>query len=85
MESSLPELLLAGAKLMLIGMSIVFLFLMLLVWVIDTAARLIQRYSPDEPGLLQPESGVSAPSVSGEADAEIVAAIAAAIHRYQNK
>ncbi|QXP84875.1 OadG family protein [Methylococcus sp. Mc7] len=85
MESSIPELLLAGSRLMLIGMTIVFLFLALLVGVIHTSSRLIGRYSPEEPVALKPVSAVPVRSAGGEDEAEIVAAITAAIHRYQNK
>lgn len=49
MESSLSELLFAGIRLMFIGMTIVFLFLALLVWVIGVSSRLLNRYSPEEP------------------------------------
>ncbi|AAU91399.1 OadG family protein [Methylococcus capsulatus] len=85
MESSIPELLLAGGRLMFIGMTIVFLFLALLVGVIHVTSRLIGRYSPEEPVALKPVSAVVARSTGGEDEAEIVAAITAAIHRYQNK
>ncbi|MDD2767780.1 MAG: OadG family protein [Methylococcus sp.] len=85
MESSIPELMLVGTRLMFIGMTIVFLFLALLVGVIHTASRLVERYSPDEPAALKPAKVMPEPSASGEDEAEIVAAITAAIHRYQNK
>lgn len=70
---------------MLIGMTIVFLFLALLVGIIHTAARVIGRYSPEEPAALKPAKVAPEPSVAGEDPVEIVAAITAAIHRYQNK
>ncbi|WP_267313391.1 OadG family protein [Methylococcus geothermalis] len=70
---------------MLIGMTIVFLFLALLVGVIHATSRLLGRYSPEEPIVLKPASTVPVRNVGGEDEAEIVAAITAAIHRYQNK
>ncbi len=81
MDSSIAEMLLAGVKLMLIGMGIVFLFLALLVAIIGLTARLLQRSSP-EPELL---SGLPRPGSEIEAgDAEVVAVIAAALHRLRN-
>lgn len=82
MESSLTESLLAGSKLMLIGMSIVFLFLALLVWIIGVTSKLLHGYIPEpEPGPMRPGYG----SGAEPEDAEVVAAIGAAIHRYRNQ
>ena len=85
MDSSIGELLLSGAKLMLIGMGIVYLFLALLVWVIGVNSKLLQRFSPEP---LSP-FGQPAPSAQPLDDgngneAEIVAVISAAIHHHQN-
>jgi oxaloacetate decarboxylase gamma subunit len=80
MELSIGELVLSGVKLMFIGMGIVFLFLALLVWVINVTSKLIQRFSPEAP---QPLSHSAAPAE--ENDAELVAAITAAIHLHQNQ
>jgi len=84
MEPSTSELLFSGIKLMFIGMTIVYLFLALLVWVINVTAGLIQRYSPEVPAHLQPpaEGGVSS---SETVRREVIAAISAAIHQYQKK
>ena len=81
MESSIGELVISGVKLMFIGMGIVFLFLALLVWVIGLTSRLIQRFSPEAPTHLP----YPAQGGAQEADAELVAAITAAIHSHQNK
>jgi len=82
MESSFGELVFSGVKLMFIGMGIVYLFLALLVWVIGLTSRLIQRFSPEAP------AHIPHPAPSGdteENDADLVAAITAAIHSHQNK
>ena len=82
MELSFGELVLSGVKLMFIGMGIVYLFLALLVWVIGMTSKLIQRFSPEAP------IHISHPAPAGdieENDAELVAAITAAIHSHQNK
>jgi oxaloacetate decarboxylase gamma subunit len=82
MDSSIGELIVSGVELMFIGMGIVYTFLALLVWVIGVTSRLLLRYSPEQPAHL-PAS--AAPQGVGPGnDAEIVAAIAAAIRRYRN-
>ena len=83
MQPSITELLLAGAKLMLIRMGIVFLFLALLVWMIGVTSNLVHRYTDESspsPGLSFPPDANSEPE-----DAELVAVIAAAIHHYENQ
>jgi oxaloacetate decarboxylase gamma subunit len=79
METSLPDMLLAGAKLMLIGMGIVYLFLALLVAIIGATAKLLRRYGPETASL----PDLVAQAEPGEAD--VVAAIAAAVHRYRHR
>ncbi len=81
MESSLPELLLSGIKLMLIGMGIVYLFLALLVWIIGITHKLLNRYTPEP----EPIPMWAAQGFDEQNDAEIVAAIAAALHRYRKQ
>jgi oxaloacetate decarboxylase gamma subunit len=84
MEYSLAELLVSGFKLMLIGMTIVYLFLVLLVWIIGITSKLINRYVPEPEPEHAPSASVLAPDVEPN-QSEIVAAITAAIHRYQNQ
>jgi oxaloacetate decarboxylase gamma subunit len=84
MEPSIGELVLSGAKLMLVGMGIVYLFLALLVWVIGITSRLIHRYSPEEPHISSPVAPSRAHETEHD-DTELVAAITAAIHQYQDK
>jgi len=72
---------------MLIGMGIVFLFLMLLVWVINVSSRIISRFDP-EPLPLHDQSALS-DSAASEDEAveptELAAVISAAVHRYRNQ
>lgn len=84
MESSIGELIISGVQLMLIGMSIVYLFLALLVWVIGVTSRLINRYSLEQPQISSPRAPSRAPEAEGD-DGELVAAITAAIRQYQDK
>ncbi|QFY43891.1 oxaloacetate decarboxylase subunit gamma [Candidatus Methylospira mobilis] len=87
MEPSLGELIQQGLKLMLIGMGIVYLFLMLLVWVINVSSRIISRFDPEPLPLHEhsalPESAVSDDEASDAM--ELVAVISAALHRYRNQ
>ena len=85
MDSSLGEILLSGTELMLIGMGIVYLFLALLVGVIGLNSKLIRHFT-SEPSL-QPQHPIQGSAAVGgaeEIDAELVAAISAAIHHHQN-
>ena len=80
MEPTLGELLLSGAKLMVIGMGIVYLFLALLVWIIGITHKLIRDAAIEEAEPTIPHITDSADS--GRAtDAEIVAVIACALRR----
>jgi oxaloacetate decarboxylase gamma subunit len=85
MEIAISELLYSGVKLMLIGMSVVFLFLALLVWVIGFSSRIVQHYAPEPPNsLLAPGEYEFGPGEQ-TTQAELVAVISAAIHRHQNQ
>ena len=82
MESPLSELLLAGVKLMVIGMGIVYLFLALLVWIIGVTAKLLQRYNPEPDALLvRASQGTEAAEPT---EGEVIAVIAAAVQRFRN-
>jgi len=85
MDSSISELLFSGAKLMVVGMGIVYLFLALLVWVIGLNSKLIHRLSTESSSKLShPAQAVTGVGGAEEGDAELVAAISAAIHHHQN-
>ena len=69
-----------GIELMVVGMSIVFCFLALLVLAVNMQTLLVQRYFPAKPTSLQ------VASVSKTAnDPSVIAAITAAVVQYRNK
>ncbi|NCA89237.1 MAG: sodium pump decarboxylase subunit gamma [Gammaproteobacteria bacterium] len=83
------DMLLEGVRLMVIGMGIVFTFLLLLVAVLRLLSQAIQRWAPEPPpapaaatgagpGLVQAQDGVKA-----ELTGELLAVIAAAVSRYR--
>jgi oxaloacetate decarboxylase gamma subunit len=75
----MTEQLSSGIELMIVGMGIVFLFLIMLVVAINIMSALVQRYFPDGPA-------TAAASVNaGGLDKSVVAAITAAVHHYRNK
>jgi oxaloacetate decarboxylase (Na+ extruding) subunit gamma len=76
----MTELIRSGVELMIVGMGIVFLFLTMLVIIINLMSSLIQRFFPEEPSMTIP-----VPSVSSGTDKRTVAAITAAVHQYRNK
>ncbi len=71
------ELMSYGVELMLVGMGIVFLFLTLLVVVINLMSKAILRFSPPPPqtGNVQSAAG----------NQRVIAAISAAVHQYRKK
>ncbi len=73
-----PQILAEGAQLLVLGMGIVFAFLLLLVGTLNLTARLIRRIE-GEPPMAAMVGG--APEETGEA--EMVAAIGAAIALYR--
>ncbi len=76
----MTELMSSGIELMFAGMGIVFLFLTMLVIVINVMSNLIQRYFPEEP-----VANISIPVVKNSAtDKSHIAAITAAIHQYRS-
>jgi oxaloacetate decarboxylase gamma subunit len=83
MESSIGELLASGVKLMLIGMGIVYTFLLLLVWVIQQTHKIIGRLGSHSPTM---PTDVAPAAIAGTGDdSKVIAAIAAAIHRYEQE
>lgn len=75
----MTELMSSGIELMFAGMGIVFLFLTMLVIVINVMSGLIQRYLPEEP-----VSNINIPIAQNTAtDKSYIAAITAAVHQYR--
>ncbi len=64
-----------GLRLMGIGMGIVFAFLLLLIGLLRLLALGVQRFAPAE--------RIEGEAPEGTADAELIAVISAAIHRYR--
>ena len=75
----MSELLMQGGELMLLGMGIVFTFLVVLVAVMTGMSRMAQAIEGAQP---QVASGAPA-AATGEADQALVAVIGAAIARYR--
>jgi oxaloacetate decarboxylase gamma subunit len=67
-----------GIELMFAGMTIVFLFLIMLVGAINFMSFLVQRFFPEIPA-------TSVHVTTGGVDKNVVAAITAAVHQYRNK
>lgn len=78
MDLSIAELLGSGLKLMLIGMGIVFFFLLLLVAVIRLSKAILQRL--EHPSSTPPLQVLAGPASDEQ---QLVVAITAAIHQYQ--
>ena len=72
------ELMMTGVQLMLLGMGIVFTFLMLLVVTMNGMSRLAKSLEGEQPAV------VPAVKSSNETDETLVAVISAAIKRYRD-
>jgi len=69
-----------GIKFMMLGMGIVFLFLVLMIFAMNVMSKFIHRYFPE------PKAAAPAKKPASEADKlKKVAAIAAAIHHHNTK
>jgi oxaloacetate decarboxylase gamma subunit len=74
----MTELMSSGIELMFAGMTIVFLFLVMLVYAINLMSFLVQRFFPDAPT-------TNIHVATGGVDKQVIAAITAAVHQYRNK
>ncbi len=74
-----------GLKFMVLGMTTVFLFLLLLIWVLKIQAKLVQKFFPVKTTTASSAAvGAAGAAASGSKDdAEVVAAITAAITDYR--
>ncbi|MCX7100351.1 MAG: OadG family transporter subunit [Methylobacter sp.] len=75
----MTEQMTSGFELMFAGMGIVFLFLTLLVVLINVMSTLVQRYFPEIP------MSKTVPGITADIDKSVVAAITAAVHLYRKK
>ncbi len=75
------EMLNSGFELMLTGMVIVFVFLAMLVVLVNIMTAVIQRFFPET--VVAPTLPVTAST--SHTDAGIIAAISAAVYQYRNK
>ena len=69
-----------GAKFMVIGMTVVFSFLVLMVIAIMIQAKIVNRFFPEKPAS-QPKPTSAAPSD----DSAVIAAIMGAVQAFKNK
>jgi oxaloacetate decarboxylase gamma subunit len=69
-----------GFKFLALGMTTVFLFLLLMIYILKLQAKLVQKYFPDNIDNI-PKVGVVEPAMTQQAEdeAKIIAAITAAI------
>ncbi|NCA70676.1 MAG: hypothetical protein EOM91_11335 [Sphingobacteriia bacterium] len=79
MDASVTALLVDGLWLMVTGLTIVFVFLLMLVGLLDLMSKAVARWGPQEP---QPEAVAQALPPTGD-DARLTAVITAAIQQYR--
>ncbi|CCE24338.1 OadG family protein [Methylotuvimicrobium alcaliphilum] len=80
----MTEILIRGGELMAIGMGIVFLFLVMLIFAVNSMSTLIARFI-DGP-TINADNTKPAPAPSqGDIDPSLIAAISSAVHQYRNK
>ncbi len=72
------ELLAPGLELSLVGMSIVFIFLTMLIFSVNIMSAIILRFFPEAPVEVKK-------TAKDEIDSDVVAAISAAVHRHRTK
>ena len=78
------DLMLEGLTLMVFGMGFVFTFLTLLVLATKTMSATVLRFSPVEDlSLLTPPLNMVSPSQHVANDAQLMAVLSAAVHRYR--
>ena len=69
-----------GLKFMVLGMTTVFLFLLLLIEVLKIQAKLVQKYFPEKtPTASKPTTGATGGASGSKDDSEVIAVITAAI------
>ncbi len=77
-----------GLKFMVLGMTTVFLFLLLLIWILKLQAKLVQKFFPQKSASLSgtaASNGAVSTQSTGKDDAEVIAAITAAITDFRKQ
>jgi oxaloacetate decarboxylase (Na+ extruding) subunit gamma len=85
MDAAVANLLIEGVWLMVIGLAIVFAFLLILVGTLALMSKAVLRWGPEDP---LPESLASVPQAPVTAvgdDHRLIAVIAAAIRQHRNR
>ncbi len=77
----MAELFANALELMVIGMGIVFVFLTLLVVLVNGMTLVIHRFFAERPGPVP----TPPPEPASEREEEVIAAISAAVHRYRQR
>lgn len=72
-----------GLKVMILGMTTVFLFLILMVFVLNIQAKLLNKYFPEKKKA--PASAKTPAKTQTQDDSEVVAAIIGAITEFRKK
>lgn len=73
------DLISTGLQLMIVGMGVVFAFLILLVVTIKLVTKLLDKYAPEQVTL----APVLKRSVTNDNRSEVTAAISVAVHKYR--
>ncbi len=81
----ISDLLLTGVELMLLGMGIVFVFLVILVFALGIMSRISQFFSTEDPQLPGQDISLSAAAPSKPDNTALIAVISAAVARYRAK
>jgi len=71
------EMMSAGVEIMLVGMGTVFLFLAMLIVVVNVMSKIVQRFLSQEIN--------EQPTLVHNIDSSVIAAISTAVHHYRNK
>ena len=79
------NLLVEGLKFMVLGMTTVFLFLILMIFVLKAQAKVIQKYFPPKPPSASKSSAPRAMSADTQDNSEVIAVITAAITDFKKR
>ena len=74
-----------GLKFMVLGMTTVFLFLLLMIFVVNLQAKIIQKYFPPKPKSASKNDAPRAVSAGTQDNSEVIAVITAAITDFKKR